>query len=115
MNLTTTIHDQAAVVSVNGDVDAATAGALTAYLLKTLEKAWLTVIVDLSRVGFMSSAGLRVLLDAHQQSKSSGKKILLAAPQAGVKKVLDTSGFTRIIPCYDSVAEALEGARQGSD
>lgn len=115
MNLSTIIHEQAAVVLVQGDVDAATADTVKSYLRGTLEKGWATVIVDLSGVGFMSSAGLRVILDAHQQGKISGAQILLAAPQPGVHKVLSTSGFIRIIACYDSVAEAIEGAIQGRD
>lgn len=110
MNLSTEGMGTVAVVSVIGDIDASTAREAADYLKQTLEGGWSTVIIDLSQVPFMSSAGLRFLLDTHQQSQSVGCQIVLAAPQVGVDRVLTTSGFTRILTSYATVEEALSAS-----
>ena len=60
----------------------------------------------------MSSAGLRVILDAYQQANRRGTQIRLAAAQTGVYKVLETAGFTKIIGSFASVEEALSAAEE---
>ena len=108
MNLTTELKGKTAVVSIIGDLDASTASEAADYLRLTLEEGYPVVIIDLGQVPFMSSAGLRFLLDTHQQSKVAGSQIVLAAAQIGVERVLTTSGFTRILTSYPTVDEALK-------
>ena len=112
MKLSTEVKGQTAVISINGDLDAATAPEATGYLKSALEEEWTTIVIDLGEVPFMSSAGLRFILNAHQQGKTAGIQIVLAAPRAGVEKVLSTSGFTRIVTTFDTVDEAV-GKNQG--
>lgn len=107
MQLSTDVIDQTAVITIVGDLDAATAPEATDYLSGSFESGWTNIIIDLGQVPFMSSAGLRFILDAHQRGKKADVQVSLAGPNPGVEKVLANSGFTRILSCYASVEEAL--------
>ena len=107
MEITTQETGTTAVVSVVGDIDAATASEVTAYVRETISGGWANIIINLGEVPFMSSAGLRFLLDAHQQSQVAGSHVIVAAAQEGVDRVLTTSGFSRILTTYPTVEEAL--------
>ena len=113
MKLSTETQGQTVVISIEGDIDAATAPTVTDYMRETLKDGWVVAIFDLSGVEFMSSAGLRVILDAHQKGRATGSQIVLAAPRAGVYKVLKTAGFTVILACYPTVDEAKVASSAG--
>jgi anti-anti-sigma factor len=66
------------VVMVGGEVDPYTAPQLETALEKAVaEGAHARVVVDLGRVGFLDSSGLRVLISAHQNLKSTGRTLVL--------------------------------------
>ncbi len=69
------------------------------------------VVLDLSGVEYLSSAGLRVLLAGLKNLESRGGKLLLAAPAAPVLQVLKMAGFDRILPIFSSEDEAVESLR----
>ena len=54
--------DQMTVISIAGSIDALTAAAVTKYFKQELEGGHPRIVVDLSGVDFMSSAGLRAIL-----------------------------------------------------
>jgi anti-sigma B factor antagonist len=66
------------------------------------------LVVDMSRLGFMDSTGLSVLVDVHTRLDRRGAKLALAAPQPIVAKVLAISGLDQIFALYPSVALALD-------
>ena len=51
---------------------------------------------------------LRSLLGAVKKARSAGGDVRLAAPQPNVLRVLDMSGFTGILKCFDDVPSAVE-------
>ncbi len=58
--------DRTAVISVRGDIDALTAPQVTGQLLDVTAEQPSAVIVDFSGVEFLASAGITVLLSAHE-------------------------------------------------
>lgn len=93
------------VARLAGRLDTATAPAVQTRLLALLEPGG-TLVADMSGVGYVSSAGLRVLLTAAKQAKSQGCGFGLVAPQASVQEVLTMSGFDRIIAIYPTLEAA---------
>lgn len=67
----------------------------------------LNVIVDLSAVSFLASIGIRMLLTAARAQASRGGKVILAAPQDSVRKVLEAAGVDQLVP----ITHDLDGAR----
>ena len=64
------------------------------------------VVVDLSGVTFLSSIGMRLLIKSARAQASRGGKLVLAAPQPLVRKVLETTGIDRVIPLNADVETA---------
>lgn len=72
------------------------------------------VIVDLSRVTFLDSAGLRVLRAAHDDLAARGVHCVLAEPRGTAATVLEFHDAARGIEVYPIVEAAL-AALTGED
>ena len=70
------------------------------------------IVVDLSGVAFMSSAGVGVLMGVRRVLADAGGSLVLASPHGEVAQVLSITGVAEVIPVADSVADAV--ARLGS-
>lgn len=99
------------VAALAGRLDVATAAAAETGLLAMVGRGG-PVLVDLSGVSYVSSAGLRVLLRAAKQAQIAGHALALAAPQPAVQEVLEISGFPAIMPVHET-REAGLAAQEG--
>lgn len=107
MEISSKQRDGLTVIAITGSIDALTADQVTQHFDQELESGNTRLVVDLSGVDFMSSAGLRAMLASLKQSRQAGGDLCLAAPQADVERILKMSGFTSILKTYASVDEAL--------
>jgi|SRR5919109_2562089 anti-anti-sigma factor len=67
------------------------------------------VIVDLSKVNYLSSIGIPMLINTAKSVTSRGGKMLLLNPQQNVAEVLDIVGIQQIIPIYTDLEDAIAG------
>lgn len=95
------------VVAVSGSIDALSASELIKALNDHIHGGHPDVIVDFSKVEFMSSAGLRAILASVKEARAAGGDFRLAAPQPGIDKVLKMAGYHNILKIFPTVAEAL--------
>ncbi len=65
------------------------------------------IVLDLSRLDYISSAGLRVLMITAKQVKSQEGEIVVAGMQPVVREIFDISKFTFVFKCFGSVSEIL--------
>jgi anti-sigma B factor antagonist len=107
MKFKTKKMESTSVVFIDGDIDALTSGEVTEYLNECIMQGEAKLIVDLNRVDFMSSAGLRVILGAVKKCRSNNGDLVLVAPQPGVARVLKMSGFENILNCFESIDLAV--------
>jgi anti-sigma B factor antagonist len=102
--------DAAGVVMANGEVDLSTASLLEQAITDgadlAAETGSATVVVDLSGVTFMDSAGLRVLVAA---SEMDGTTLRLASINQQLIRLLHLSGLTKILDIRPSLDAALTG------
>jgi anti-sigma B factor antagonist len=95
------------VVAPKGRLDSATSPELEQRLLP-LAGASGGAVVDCAELGYVSSAGLRVLLMAAKSARGAGARIALAALQPNVRQVFDISGFSSLFEIHDSAAAATD-------
>ena len=69
------------------------------------------LVIDLSRLDYVSSAGLRVFLLASKRLNPAGGKLVLCSLQEPVKEVFDIVGFFSILSILGSKDEALKSFR----
>ncbi|MFD0634692.1 STAS domain-containing protein [Catenulispora yoronensis] len=103
------------MLEVAGDIDLAVHGRFQAAIDELWPTGPIDVVVDCSRVTFLDSMGLRVLVHAMQRAAGHGCGFALAAPSQPVLRVLDLAGvkslFSVIGPLPDADAEpAAEAA-----
>jgi anti-sigma B factor antagonist len=94
------------VVTLGGYIDLSTGDQLR-EVLNAAAKGTSHLVVDMSRLGFMDSTGLSVLVDVHKRLDGRGAKLALAAPQPVVAKVLAISGLDQVLALYPSAALAV--------
>lgn len=96
------------VLSVRGEIDTVTAPELQDAVAGALPGARPALVVDLSGVTFLSSAGLSVLVQAHQQAGEAGREVRIVT-NANTARVFALTGLTETVRLFDSV-EAASGA-----
>ena len=86
------------------DIEGAAAVDLQMNVIAGSKKA---VLVDLQKVSFLGSMGLRALVAPARAIKSRGGKMVLFGPNEMVEKVLKTSGIDTVIPVHHELQSAL--------
>lgn len=100
--------EHASVVAITGSVDGLTAETLLETLQGYVEGGHHHLVADLTGVDYTSSAGLRALLATVKLARQRGGDLRLASIKAPVRKVLELSGFTTILKCFDDVPSAVD-------
>ncbi len=100
-------ENEITIVAVSESVDALTAPDLTRTLSGEINSGHCNLVVDLTGVQFMSSAGLRTLLGAVKESRTNGGDLRIASVNPGIDKVLKMSGFHNVAKVFPTQGEAL--------
>ena len=95
------------VIAVTESLDALTASDLTRTLSQQISGGHCNLVVDLTRVEFISSAGLRTLLGAVKESRTNGGDLRIASINPVIDKVLKMSGFYNVAKVFPSQTEAV--------
>jgi anti-anti-sigma factor len=74
---------------------------------EVLEQTDSRVIIDLSRVTRIDSAGLGQLMSCYSHLVRNQGGLKLVNPAPDVKKVLDMTGISRLVPAYGDEEEAI--------
>ena len=99
------------LISINGRVDSVEAMKLADALQDAQRRGKYKIVVDMSRVEYMSSAGFRALGNAQRNSKRHPRgEVVLAQVPNRVREALEMVGFTEYFHILDSVDSALEFA-----
>ncbi len=83
-------------------LDSTNARAFETIVMDHISKGEQRMIVDFSRLNFISSSGLRVLLIAAKKLSATQGKLVLCDMQEHIHEVFMISGFDQLIPVQDS-------------
>lgn len=96
------------LVKVTGRVDSATALQFSDALQSLTDMGRFKLVLDLSAVDFLSSAGLRVLINTQKVCKRYNRgEMVLASVPGNIFAALDLSGFTSLFQIFDDVTNAV--------
>jgi len=108
MEITTEKGTNCVIIAVKGKVDAVTSPAFEKSLSELIEKGETILLLNLSALDYISSAGLRSILATAKQLKAKNGKLLFFGLQGPVKEVFKISGFGSIFKIFESAEEALK-------
>ena len=100
----TRYRDDLYVVTVAGELDLRTAPELARVMRGDLPP---VLVADLTRVTFLSAAGLRVLVDTAERAREAGCVLGVVAEGPLALRVLRMSGVAASIPTFESLSYAV--------
>jgi anti-sigma B factor antagonist len=93
--------DEGAVsCTLSGDIDVANAGSIQSALIGLCGPGD-QLTIDLSRVDFMDSMGLRMLMNVRQAADRVGTVVILTAIPRPVRRLLEITGLEDELPAVD--------------
>lgn len=87
-----------------GELDAYTVGDFREVLSDVASASHL--LIDLSNVPFMDSAGLGALIGGIRRTRESGGEVAVACGRPTLTRLLHTTGFDRLVPVEETVDAA---------
>lgn len=96
---------------IDGRLDSTGVDAVEIRFQTGIASAEAVVIVDLSKVSFIASLGIRMLLSAARSLRNTGRKLLVFGANTAVSEILRTTALADVIPVLQSEAEALAAAK----
>ena len=115
MKLDSRTYADTLVVAPAGRLDHDNCEAFRAGLQPLLDRALASrqrIVVDLSSLEYVSSAGLRCFMLAAKQAGTQGGKIVLAALRPVVAEIFQISRFDMVFELHPTVREALAALSQ---
>ncbi len=96
------------VIEVSGRIDSATAPELAAVLHELTDEGEYNLVLDMSDVDFISSAGLRVLIDTQKTCQRMNRgRLVLADVAEPIYEAFDLAGFVALFDFYEGQLEAV--------
>jgi anti-sigma B factor antagonist len=95
------------ILSADGGIDSTNAEELAGQLETLIQAGARNLIVDCSKLGFISSYGLAVLVRLHKRLARVGGDVRLAAVQSRIVELLELTRLARVLQIYPNVDDAI--------
>jgi anti-sigma B factor antagonist len=102
--------DRPNVLPLEGEIDLHVSPSLTAALNRMIDKKPKQLVVDLSRVAYIDSAGLAALIEAMQKVEAYGGQFALADLQETVRSIFEIARLDQVFRIFPDVDAALAAA-----
>ena len=107
MELSENKSDGYMIIGISGRLDTTNYQILEHRLMKYINENNVRLIIDCSKMDYISSSGLRIFLMALKRVSQVNGRFLICSLQDMIKEVFAISGFNSIFEVYPTVAEAL--------
>ncbi len=106
LNISVESYKRAQLLTVSGRIDSSNATEFDNKVKECMENGH-NLVMDLSGVSYMSSAGLRAIVSALRECKKKKGDVLLVSPSARVAEVLSLAGLDSLFTVYDDATSAV--------
>ena len=100
--------ERVAIVGASGELDMLTAPQLRDAVQSALGQDPSGLIVDLTEVDFLGSAGMQVLMEAHNQTGGTETRFAVVADGSATSRPLKITGIADLIDMFSSLDEAVQ-------
>jgi anti-sigma B factor antagonist len=95
-------EDDTGRLTVVGELDMATAGELEEALRAPLERSVSRLVIDLSKLSFIDSSGLRLLIVLNDRARTEGWTLGLVRPPEPIYSLFRITGADENLPFLDA-------------
>ncbi len=107
LNIQTAQHTSVMLIEASGRIDSSNANQFGDALTSAISEGQLQLVLDLSGVEYMSSAGLREIVSAVKKLNRQQGDLRLAQPSPRVMEVLELTGLDSALQIFPSQAAAI--------
>ena len=101
------LEDGIRLIKLHGALDKLGTDGVEVEFVRYCDGENLCVVVDLSKVNYISSIGIPLLINCAKSLTRRGGKMALLKPQGSVEHILDLTGIPLIIPIYQNLELAV--------
>jgi anti-sigma B factor antagonist len=103
-------QDGAAVLTVTGEIDVATAPRLREHIVTLVNEGETRIVVDLQGVDFIDSTGLGALVGGLKRVRTHGGELAIVCTRPRLLKVFEITGLVRVFEIHGTVDAAVSAA-----
>ncbi|WP_019507603.1 STAS domain-containing protein [Pleurocapsa sp. PCC 7319] len=107
MNINTKQIAEVKIIQLDGEIDTSTASTVQKKVLSLIQPDC-KLLLDLSQVNYMSSAGLRLLLSLYRQTIAKQGKLVLVGLSEDIEDTMSVTGFLNFFTTCKTVNSGLE-------
>ncbi len=111
---TYTLEAKVPVIELEGEVDVYTAPRLKQQIINLLEGGSRDLIVNLSKVEYLDSTALGVLIGGLKRMRELDGNMVLVCPNARIRRVFEITGLDKIFDIFEAEDEAAESVGKES-
>jgi len=97
MIITKTVDGPTVTLSLAGRLDTVTSNDLSREIDGLLAQGAVDLILDFKQLDYISSAGLRILIQAHKQVDGLGRTFAITSAAENVKKIFEMTGLATLL------------------
>ncbi|MDD4941777.1 MAG: STAS domain-containing protein [Candidatus Omnitrophica bacterium] len=113
MDIQMSKQEGVAIVTLSGNLDGNTVNEAQEKIMPILAPDTKSLVLDLKGCGYVSSAGLRLLLMAAKQVSSRGGTLALSGVCDEIKDVMEMTGFSNFFKSFPDINAAVAAVTQG--
>jgi len=102
-------EQSAVIVHVCGSAGMGEADAIRMELDQLVDRKVPLIVMELSEMDFICSAGLGAMIDAHHRSREHDGQVRLVSPQPAVLHLLEMTNLTKLFTVFPTVSDAVAG------
>jgi anti-sigma B factor antagonist len=99
------------LLDIEGEIDVYTSPQLKQDLVQLAERGIKKVIINLSKVEYLDSTGLGVLIGGLKRLREAGGNLALFGPGMRIQRIFEITGLNKIFDIYGTEEEAM--AKEG--
>ncbi len=115
-NVTIGVEDGVVVAGLSGEIDLSNAAEITNALLRGVPNEALGLVIDLSEVSYLDSAGVRMLAELDHRLGWRAQVLRVVAPEESrSRRVLEIAGLERVLSLDTSVVTARSSIEESNE
>ncbi len=108
LDIDVSYREQITLVAASGRIDSMNAGQFGQSLSQAIDDTHIQIVLDLSSVDYMSSAGLREIVSSLKQVKRLRGDLRIAQPSERVQEIFEMAGLDTIFQIFSTQDEAID-------
>lgn len=98
-NITINEQEGRLVAALSGDLDNVASSQAERSLAPVFERTDCDVVLDCTELNYISSSGLRILLNVYKHTRANAHAAILRGLVGEVREVFELSGFLQLFKC----------------